>query len=139
MPTYSYLCDKCEKKFDAFHSMHCTDPQLCPTCGHPGRKLLSASSIIYRGSGFYTTDYRDSGYVEAQKRDDTNGSGSSSPKTGSGNGGPSAATAPKAEPSAPAKEPTGGGPTGSSGSTGGGSTPPPAKSASPRAVVPQAA
>ncbi len=128
MPTYSYLCDKCEKKFDAFHSMHCTDPQLCPTCGRPGRKLLSASSIIFRGSGFYTTDYRDSGYVEAQKRDDNGGSGASTAKSGSGNGGSAATTTgSKPEASSSAKD-----------ATGGGSAPPPAKSASPRASTSQA-
>lgn len=76
MPTYSYLCATCEKKFDSFHSMHCTDPQLCPICGKPGKKLLSAGSIIFRGSGFYSTDYRDSGYIEAQKRDNSETSSS---------------------------------------------------------------
>ena len=69
MPTYSYRCSKCEKVFDSFHSMSCTDPQYCPVCGGIGTKLLSASSVIFKGSGFYSTDYRDSGYLEAQKKD----------------------------------------------------------------------
>lgn len=69
MPTYSYRCTKCEKVFDSFHSMSCTDPQYCPVCGAVGTKLLSASSVIFKGSGFYSTDYRDSGYLEAQKKD----------------------------------------------------------------------
>lgn len=69
MPTYNYRCTKCEKIFDAFHSMMCTDPQHCPECGAAGTKLLSASSIIFKGSGFYSTDYRDSGYIEAKKKD----------------------------------------------------------------------
>ena len=69
MPTYSYRCTKCEKVFDSFHSMSCTDPQYCPVCGAEGTKLLSASSVIFKGSGFYSTDYRDSGYLEAKKKD----------------------------------------------------------------------
>ncbi len=73
MPTYNYRCTKCEKIFDAFHSMMCTDPQHCPECGAAGTKLLSASSIIFKGSGFYSTDYRDSGYIEAKKKDGSPG------------------------------------------------------------------
>ncbi|MGC8000481.1 FmdB family zinc ribbon protein, partial [Salmonella enterica] len=41
MPTYSYRCTKCERVFDSFHSMSCTDPQYCPDCGAVGTKLLS--------------------------------------------------------------------------------------------------
>jgi len=71
MPTYSYRCTKCEKVFDSFHSMSCTDPQYCPVCGAVGTKLLSASSVIFKGSGFYSTDYRDSGYLEAEKKEES--------------------------------------------------------------------
>ncbi|MDD3001632.1 MAG: zinc ribbon domain-containing protein [Candidatus Riflebacteria bacterium] len=69
MPTYSYRCTKCERVFDAFHSMNCTSTQYCPECGAAGTKLLSASSVIFKGSGFYSTDYRDTGYLEAKKKD----------------------------------------------------------------------
>ncbi|MBU1107587.1 MAG: hypothetical protein KKB51_13030 [Candidatus Riflebacteria bacterium] len=69
MPTYSYRCTKCEKTFDVFHSMMCKDSQFCPECGEDATKLLSASSVIFKGSGFYSTDYRDSGYLEAKKKD----------------------------------------------------------------------
>jgi len=90
MPTYNYRCTKCEKIFDAFHSMMCTDPQHCPECGAAGTKLLSASSIIFKGSGFYSTDYRDSGYIEAKKKDGSTGTAASA-KT-------ETAAAPSAEP-----------------------------------------
>ncbi len=69
MPTYSYRCTECERVFDAFHSMTCTEKQHCPECGMEGKKLMSASSVIFKGSGFYSTDYRDSGYLEAQKQE----------------------------------------------------------------------
>ncbi len=78
MPTYSYRCSKCEKTFDAFHSMMCNDAQFCPECGGEGKKLMSASSVIFKGSGFYSTDYRDSGYLEAKKKDSSSGSGNGS-------------------------------------------------------------
>ena len=84
MPTYSYYCSECENQFDAFHSMMCSDPQLCPSCNRPGKRLLSASSVIFKGSGFYSTDYRDSGYLEAKKRDSD--SPSTPPKDGSSGG-----------------------------------------------------
>lgn len=83
MPTYSYRCSKCEKIFDAFHSMMCSDPQKCPECGAEGKKLMSASSVIFKGSGFYSTDYRDSGYLEAKKKDSDKPAESSG---GNGNG-----------------------------------------------------
>ncbi|MBF0407531.1 MAG: FmdB family transcriptional regulator [Candidatus Riflebacteria bacterium] len=94
MPTYGYLCNSCGNKFESFHSMKCTDIQHCPTCGGEGKKLLSATSIIFKGSGFYSTDYRDSGYVEAAKKDTS----SSSSATGTPAATPAAAT--------PAKTPT---------------------------------
>ncbi len=82
MPTYSYKCTQCEKVFDSFHSMSCTDSQHCPECNGVGKKLMSASSVIFKGSGFYSTDYRDSGYLEAKKKDsNTESSDSSSKKT----------------------------------------------------------
>ncbi|GAB4283495.1 MAG: zinc ribbon domain-containing protein [Candidatus Rifleibacteriota bacterium] len=74
MPTYSYKCKECGNVFDAFHSMSCTDEQHCPECHGVGQKLLSASSVIFKGSGFYSTDYRDSGYLEAKKKDNENAS-----------------------------------------------------------------
>ena len=98
MPTYEYQCTKCQGKFDIFHSMNSIESRHCPTCGGLGKKLLSASSIIFKGSGFYTTDYRDSGYVEAKKKDSTSPS-SATPATtakpeGASSGSESASPAP---------------------------------------------
>ncbi len=96
MPTYSYRCTKCNSTFDAFHSMSCKDPQHCPDCGGEGTKLLSASSVIFKGSGFYSTDYRDSGYLEAKKKD---GNGTSKPESK-----PDSSATPAADASTPAKK-----------------------------------
>lgn len=107
MPTYGYLCSKCENKFEVFHSMKCTDIHHCPKCNGAGKKLLSAGSIIFKGSGFYSTDYRDSGYIEAQKRDGSTTSAStssaSSPSTTtSTSSNKEASGTPAATPAAPA-------------------------------------
>lgn len=111
MPTYSYRCTKCEKVFDAFHSMNCTSTQYCPECGAAGNKLMSASSVIFKGSGFYSTDYRDTGYLEAKKKDNNEpdkaeakpaASAETAPKTTETNN--SAAPKPEAKAAAPAKD-----------------------------------
>ncbi len=78
MPTYEYHCTKCDQNFEAFQSMRdgpfreCPK-QLCrlPKWGH-GRvkRLLGAGAgIIFKGSGFYTTDYRSDSYKEAAKKE----------------------------------------------------------------------
>ena len=59
MPTYEYECAKCKHKFEKFQSM--TDKLLkkCPKCGGKVDRLIgSGSGIIFKGSGFYQTDYK---------------------------------------------------------------------------------
>ena len=78
MPTYEYTCEKCRKTFDFYQSMK--DPVLatCPeeACcqkkwgkGKIRRLLGTGAGLIFKGSGFYITDYRSSGYKEAAKKD----------------------------------------------------------------------
>jgi putative FmdB family regulatory protein len=59
MPTYEYECEKCGNRFEAFQRM--TDPPLksCPKCkGKVERLIGTGSGIIFKGSGFYATDYK---------------------------------------------------------------------------------
>lgn len=60
MPTYEYVCHSCGHRFEAFQQM--TDALLntCPKCGKEDVKRLigSGMGVIYKGSGFYTTDYK---------------------------------------------------------------------------------
>lgn len=85
MPTYEYHCDACGQNFDAFHSMTADPLKKCMKCEHEGsvRRLISGGAgLIFKGSGFYITDYRSSSYKEAAKKD-KEGSTSNSSKEGS--------------------------------------------------------
>lgn len=68
MPTYEYECLKCEHKFEARQSITESPLKKCPVCGEAVKKLISAGAgIIFKGSGFYATDYRSKGYRESAK------------------------------------------------------------------------
>ncbi|MDD5437499.1 MAG: zinc ribbon domain-containing protein [Candidatus Omnitrophica bacterium] len=61
MPTYEYECDKCKARFDAFQSMTAKPLKKCPECGGKVTRLLgTGSGIIFKGKGFYQTDYKGS-------------------------------------------------------------------------------
>lgn len=59
MPTYEYECQKCQHKFEIFQSMTAKPLDKCPKCGGKVKRLIgSGGGIIFKGSGFYATDYR---------------------------------------------------------------------------------
>ncbi|MDO8525436.1 MAG: zinc ribbon domain-containing protein [Candidatus Omnitrophota bacterium] len=59
MPTYDYECDKCKHKFEAFQLMTAKLLKKCPKCGGKITRLLGAGGgVIFKGSGFYQTDYK---------------------------------------------------------------------------------
>ena len=60
MPIYSYRCDKCGKVFDKFQKVGCDDIVKCIYCDSNTSRLFSPVGIIFKGSGFYTTDYKSS-------------------------------------------------------------------------------
>ena len=68
MPTYDYRCEDCRKTMEIFHRMSETK-RKCPRCGSSRfRRLLGAGAgFLFRGSGFYTTDYRSSDYLSKAK------------------------------------------------------------------------
>ena len=62
MPTYDYECTKCGNAFEAFQQMNDKYLTKCPKCGAMLKRLIgSGSGIIFKGSGFYATDYKKSG------------------------------------------------------------------------------
>lgn len=79
MPTYDYLCESCGHRFEVFQSMN--DPKLedCPeeSCGGRVKRLLgTGAGLIFKGGGFYQTDYRSDSYKAGAKKE----SESSKPK-----------------------------------------------------------
>ena len=59
MPTYDYECQSCGEVFEKFHSMTSRPRVKCPECGGRSKKMIgSGAGIIFKGSGFYETDYR---------------------------------------------------------------------------------
>ena len=61
MPTYEYKCGKCEEVFEIFQKMTDAPLRECPVCGGELKKVVSGGiGIIFKGSGFYTTDYKNS-------------------------------------------------------------------------------
>ncbi len=59
MPTYDYVCDKCGVKYEKFQNMSADPDTECPECGGKVRRLIGAGAgVIFKGSGFYQTDYK---------------------------------------------------------------------------------
>ncbi len=59
MPTYEYFCENCGYKFEKFHDMTAKPPRKCPKCGGVLKRVIGeGSGIIFKGSGFYETDYK---------------------------------------------------------------------------------
>jgi putative FmdB family regulatory protein len=67
MPTYEYICDNCQHQFERFQSIKARPIRKCPKCGKLSvQRLIGAGAgIIFKGSGFYQTDYRSEGYKKA--------------------------------------------------------------------------
>ncbi len=87
MPTYDYLCTKCGHRFELFHSIKDETRKRCPRCRGPARRVpAGGAGLLFKGSGFYITDYRSKSYREKarQERPASAGGGSSSGKTSSG-------------------------------------------------------
>ena len=117
MPTYEYSCEKCGKHFDAFQSMRDNAFAECPKehCqleewgqGKVKRLLGTGAGLIFKGSGFYITDYRSNNYKEGAKKEApavaaTDKSAGS--KEGSGSSAPAAPAPAKAPESKPAAKP----------------------------------
>jgi len=79
MPTYEYECPKCRKTFDVFQSIKASPLTKCPTCKGKIKRLLgTGAGIIFKGSGFYQTDYRSAGYKQSAKSESASSSASSS-------------------------------------------------------------
>lgn len=77
MPTYSYACTECGNRFDAVQAFSDDALTTCPKCSGKLRKLFGSVGVVFKGSGFYRTDNRDS------SKSSSNGSSSKSSESGS--------------------------------------------------------
>jgi putative FmdB family regulatory protein len=80
MPTYEYICEKCGHEFEAVQSMSAKPLRTCPedSCaqkkwgrGSVKKKISAGGGLLFKGSGFYITDYRSEKYKDAAKKDST--------------------------------------------------------------------
>ena len=75
MPTYDYVCDACENSFEEFQSMTEEPLKKCPKCGKKKLRRLfgTGAALLFKGSGFYETDYRSESYKAGAKADSETG------------------------------------------------------------------
>lgn len=110
MPTYEYRCGACGHEFEKFQKMSADPVKECPECGEPEvvRLISPGAGIVFKGSGFYATDYRDpppskegdgsggkesGGEKEARAADGGGSTGEGSPGGGKGSGAEKTGTA----------------------------------------------
>jgi putative FmdB family regulatory protein len=69
VPTYDYVCEACGHEFEAFHAMSAPPLRTCPECGKRKlvRRIGAGAGLIFKGSGFYATDYKSTPRGEASK------------------------------------------------------------------------
>ena len=79
MPRYDYRCESCKEEFELVQSFAEAGKGACPVCAGAGQRVYHAVPVIYKGSGFYTTDYG----RPKQPAENKNGSGESSPSSDS--------------------------------------------------------
>lgn len=77
MPTYDYECDACGHEFELFQSISEPVKRKCPQCKKPKLRRLfgTGAAVVFKGSGFYQTDYRSDSYKKAAEKDKPSGDG----------------------------------------------------------------
>jgi putative FmdB family regulatory protein len=106
MPTYEYKCEACGHEFEKFQSIKAAPVRKCPHCGkNRVKRLISAGAgMIFKGGGFYITDYRSEAYKSAAKADSPEKPATTETKSGGEAASKPAAEKPAAE-AKPAAEP----------------------------------
>ncbi len=108
MPTYEYACEKCGHEFEKFQSIAEKPLAVCPKelCaekkwgkGKVKKKISAGAGLIFKGSGFYITDYRSEKYKEAAKKDSATSKPAGETKSG-GDGKPAKAESKPSKPAA---------------------------------------
>jgi putative FmdB family regulatory protein len=107
MPTYDYICDSCGHEFEAYESITVSPRTECPECKLPKlrRKIGPGAAILFKGSGFYQTDYRSESYKKAAEADKSSGSSAKSSSSDTKSSSESSSS-PKSEPAKSSPTPT---------------------------------
>ena len=100
MPTYEYVCRKCGHEFEQFQSIKDDPLTKCPSCkkGKVQRKIGTGAGLLFKGSGFYITDYRSEGYKKAAKSEASGSTSSSTPASSTATPAKSAGSSTKSTP-----------------------------------------
>jgi putative FmdB family regulatory protein len=95
MPTYDYQCDACNHEFELFQSIKAEPEKKCPECGKKKlRRLIGpGAALVFKGSGFYKTDYRSESYKKAAAADKPSSSSTDSSKSSTKEKSPPASSA----------------------------------------------
>ena len=87
MPTYQYRCSECSHEFSEFQSITADPLSTCPECGGGVQRLISGGAgFLFKGDGFYITDYRSENYKKAEKADKESSSAKSDGSKSDGSG-----------------------------------------------------
>jgi putative FmdB family regulatory protein len=86
MPTYDYECDACGHAFEEFQSISDAVKRKCPECGKLKLRRLfgTGAAVVFKGSGFYQTDYRSDSYKKAAAKETKSGDAASGAKSAEG-------------------------------------------------------
>jgi putative FmdB family regulatory protein len=96
MPTYEYRCPSCGNEFEKFQRMSDEPVAECPSCGASSeRRLSGGAGLLFKGSGFYITDYRSDSYKKAASSDGGSSPGGDSKPSSSPESKPAGGSAPK--------------------------------------------
>ncbi len=113
MPTYDYICDSCGHEFEAYESIMASPRTECPECKLPKlrRKIGPGAAILFKGSGFYQTDYRSDSYKKAEQAEKSSNEAASKPASESkpapssnGSSSSGSSESPRSTPSVPKSE-----------------------------------
>jgi putative FmdB family regulatory protein len=92
VPTYGYRCTSCGHEFEVFQSMSADPVQACPSCQGKVTRILYPSGVVFKGTGYYSTDYKGSGSSAS-----TNGSGPGSDSKSEGKSDPKPESKPESK------------------------------------------
>ncbi len=81
MPIYEYECDSCHQRFEVMQKFSDRPLKKCTQCGGPIHKVLSPPALVFKGTGWYVTDYARPERTKAQQADKGNGSGGKKAET----------------------------------------------------------